>query len=73
MPTAIQESNKQTLSPSEHDHHERLFTFKEAMAHLRVSRSTIYRLMSSCQLIRHKVGSQWRHYRSDLRACVRSQ
>jgi excisionase family DNA binding protein len=47
-----------------------LLTFKEAMGYLKVSRSTLYRLMWSGQLIGHKVGSSWRFYREDLRACV---
>ncbi|GAC1632229.1 MAG: hypothetical protein NVS4B9_24510 [Ktedonobacteraceae bacterium] len=47
-----------------------LLTFKEAMSCLRVSRSTLYRLMWSGQLTGHKVGSTWRFYREDLRACV---
>ena len=47
-----------------------LLTFKEAMGYLRVSRSSLYRLMWSGQLTGHKVGSTWRFYREDLRACV---
>ena len=47
-----------------------LLTFKEAMSYLRVSRSTLYRLMWSGQLTGHKVGSTWRFYRDDLRACI---
>src|SRR5215472_2887747 len=47
-----------------------LRTFKEAMSYLRVSRSTLYRLMWSGQLTGHKVGSTWRFYREDLCACV---
>jgi excisionase family DNA binding protein len=47
-----------------------LLTFKEAMTYLRVSRSTLYRLMWSGQLTGRKVGSTWRFYREDLRACV---
>src|SRR5712692_9675902 len=47
-----------------------LLTFKEAMSYLRVSRSTLYRLMWSGQLTGHKVGSTWRFYREDLRSCV---
>lgn len=47
-----------------------LLTFKEAMNYLRVSRSTIYRLMWSGQLVGHKVGCAWRFYREDLRACI---
>lgn len=51
-------------------HEDTLLTFKEAMTYLRVSRSTLYRLMWSGQLTGHKVGSTWRFYREDLRACV---
>jgi excisionase family DNA binding protein len=51
-------------------HDDVLLTFKEAMSYLRVSRSTLYRLMWSGQLTGHKVGSTWRFYRDDLRACV---
>ena len=47
-----------------------LLTFKEAMDFLRVSRSTLYRLMWSGQLRGHKVGSTWRFYESDLLAAV---
>jgi len=47
-----------------------LLTFKEAMTYLRVSRSTLYRLMWSGQLTGHKVGSTWRFHHEDLRACV---
>ena len=43
-----------------------LLTFKEAMGFLRVSRSTIYRLMWSGQLRGYKVGSAWRFYHQDL-------
>ena len=49
---------------------ETLFTFKEAQTYLRVSRSTLYRLMWSGQLTGHKVGSTWRFYREDILACV---
>jgi excisionase family DNA binding protein len=49
-----------------------LLTFKEAMGYLRVSRSTLYRLMWNGELTGHKVGSTWRFYRHELRACVRS-
>lgn len=47
-----------------------LLTFREAMDFLRVSRSTIYRLMWSGQLQGHKVGNTWRFYESDLLALV---
>jgi excisionase family DNA binding protein len=49
-----------------------LLTFKEAMAYLRVSRSTLYRLMWSGQLTGHKVGSTWRFYRDDLQTSIRA-
>lgn len=49
-----------------------LLTFKEAMNFLRVSRSTLYRLMWSGQLRGHKVGSTWRFYKQDLRGVVAS-
>ncbi len=49
-----------------------LLTFKEAMRFLRVSRSTMYRLMWSGQLRGHKVGSTWRFYKQDLRSVVAS-
>jgi excisionase family DNA binding protein len=49
-----------------------LLTFKEAMNYLRVSRSTLYRLMWSGQLTGHKVGSTWRFYQAELQASVRT-
>ena len=49
-----------------------LLTFKEAMDFLRVSRSTLYRLMWSGQLRGHKVGSTWRFYESDLLDAIAS-
>jgi excisionase family DNA binding protein len=48
-----------------------LLTFKEAMGYLRVSRSTLYRLMWTGQLVGHKVGNTWRFYREDVHSCVR--
>ena len=47
-----------------------LLTFKETMDFLRVSRSTLYRLMWAGQLRGHKVGSTWRFRRQDLLALV---
>jgi excisionase family DNA binding protein len=47
-----------------------LLTFKEAMDFLRVSRSTIYRLMWAGQLRGYKVGSTWRFYEHDLLEAV---
>ena len=49
-----------------------LLTFKEAMLYLRISRSTLYRLMRSGSLAGHKVGCTWRFYRDDLQVCVRT-
>ena len=49
-----------------------LLTFREAMDFLRVSRSTLYRLMWSGQLRGHKVGSTWRFYEDDLLNVVAS-
>jgi excisionase family DNA binding protein len=48
-----------------------LLTLKEAQSYLRVSRSTLYRLMRSKQLVGHKVGARWKFYREDLRKCVK--
>lgn len=45
-------------------------SFKAAMAHLKLSRSTLYRLMWSGHLQGYKVGSTWRFKRSDLDACA---
>lgn len=51
---------------------EQLLTFKEAMAYLRVSRSTLHRLLSNGQVPGHKVGGTWRFYASELQASVRN-
>jgi excisionase family DNA binding protein len=48
-----------------------LLTFKETMNYLRVSRSTLYRIMWSGKLTGHKVGGTWRFYQSELTASVR--
>ena len=50
---------------------EGLLTFKEAISHLRISRSTLYRLMWSGQLTGHKVGSTWRFYKDDVQNCIK--
>lgn len=47
-----------------------LLTFKEAMNYLRVSRSTLYRLMWSSRLQGHKVGGTWRFSQTALQAYV---
>ena len=49
---------------------EQLYTLKEAMQYLRVSRSTVYRLMEHATLKGYKVGKTWRFYEDDLRACI---
>ncbi len=63
----LQPSSFVSSSPTAH---ETLYTFKEAMSYLRVSRSTIYRLMGSGQLTGRKVGSTWRFFQTDLHACI---
>ena len=50
---------------------EPLLTFKEAMDYLRVSRTTLYRLMAARTVPGHKVGHNWRFYAAELRASVR--
>jgi excisionase family DNA binding protein len=60
-----------TLVPAQEQNDE-LLTFKGAMGYLKVSRSTLYRLMWCGDLKSHKVGSTWRFFRSDVRACVRN-
>lgn len=42
------------------------FTFKDAMKLLKVSRSTLYRLMWHGVLTGYKVGSTWRFHGEDL-------
>lgn len=51
---------------------EPLLTFKEVMTYLKVSRSTIYRLLASGQLPGYKVGTSWRFHPADCRACVKT-
>lgn len=43
-------------------------TFKEAMAALRVSRSTIYRFIDAGKLTKYKVGNSLRFLREELEA-----
>lgn len=47
-----------------------LMRFNEARAYLRISRSTLYRLMRTGKLRGYKVGSTWRFYQKDLKACL---
>jgi excisionase family DNA binding protein len=44
-------------------------TMLEAMAYLRISRSTLYHLMWSKQIIGCKVGSTWRFTKESLDNC----
>lgn len=50
-----------------------LLTFKETMGYLRVSRSTLYRLMWAGEITGHKVGYTWRFWRSDVRALPKKE
>ncbi len=48
-----------------------LLTMKEAISHLRVSRSTLYRMMWSGQLPGYKVSNTWRFKKDDLNNCIK--
>lgn len=50
-----------------------LLTTKEAMSYLRISRSTLCRLIYTGQLASYKVRGTWRFYRNDLKACIHKQ
>lgn len=63
----LPESTKMTQAQTSEDV---LLTFQEAMDYLKVSRSTLYRLMWSGQLEGKKVGSSWRFWQSDVKACL---
>ena len=67
MTTAVDNTSKVASETSRGN----LLTFKEAQDYLRVSRSTLYRLIEGGQLTGHKVGSGWRFYFADVQACVR--
>lgn len=47
-----------------------LLTFKETMGYLRVSRSTLYRLLRSGELTGRKVGCTWRFSQQDVLQCA---
>lgn len=49
---------------------ETLYTFEEAMAYLKISRSTLYTHMRNELIQGHKVGRMWRFYLRDLRSFV---
>lgn len=50
---------------------ENLYTIKEAMEYLKVSRGTIYNLIKSKELIPVKIGSSVRFKKSNLEKLVR--
>lgn len=45
-------------------------TFQETMAFLRVSRSTLCRMISSGKINGYHVGQNWRFKRTDVQQCV---
>lgn len=53
--------------------HERLLTFNETLAHLRISKSTLYRFMQSGELKGYKVGSTWRFYHKDVQGVIKAR
>ena len=50
-----------------------LLTFKEAADYLRVSRSTLTRLIEEEKIDGYKVRSTWRFFRSDLNRALKRQ
>jgi len=52
-------------------HQDDFMTFRETMAYLRISRSTLWRLMTGKGLTAYKVGSTWRFSRAEVDAYVR--
>jgi excisionase family DNA binding protein len=50
---------------------ESLLTMEDAMAYLRVSRSTLYRFIGRGTVTSRKVGNTYRFYRSDLTTAVK--
>ncbi len=46
---------------------DRLLNFREAQEFLRASRSKVYRLVASGELVGHKVGRTWLFYKKDLK------
>lgn len=47
-----------------------LLNFREAQQFLRASRSKVYRLVTSGELVGHKVGRNWLFYKSELKQFV---
>ncbi len=52
---------------------DRLLTFNETLAHLRISKSTLYRFMQSGELQGYKVGSTWRFYHNDVQGVIKAR
>jgi len=52
---------------------DKLYTFEETMAYLKVSRSTLYKFIYSNELAGYKVGRMWRFYLADLRSFVKGK
>jgi excisionase family DNA binding protein len=48
-----------------------LMTFREVMEVLRVSRSTVYRLVWSGALVAYKISNSWRFIPDDVQACLK--
>ena len=53
--------------------HEKLLTFSETLAHLRISKSTLYRFMQSGQIQGYKVGSTWRFYYKEVQGLIKAR
>lgn len=51
----------------------RLLTFNETLAHLRISKSTLYRFIESGELQGYKVGSTWRFYYKDVQGVIKAR
>ena len=50
---------------------EGLLTFQEAMAYLKISRSTMYRFLRDGTLRGFKVGAHWRFNKEQLKGCLK--
>lgn len=49
---------------------EKLYTFREAMDYLRLSRSTLQRLLDTGQIIGRKIGGTWRFTKQEMDAAL---
>lgn len=52
---------------------DKLLTFKETLAYLRISKSTLYRFMQSGKLQGYKVGDTWRFYHKDVQGVIKAR